>query len=245
MSDEDSDEDYESSTLVGAPKSRGGLSGHGTWLVSMTDMIAILLAFFVFLYTQTTRREETKVATTTIIERQPVEIRDQNYEQRTTERVDLVEHLSPIYLAEVFKIGFAQNPLLSQSIITETGEWVVISFPTKLLFEGGASRLSPAAALALEELATVLTNVPNTLAVVGHANPLPISTDLFPSNWHLSLARAEEVRRILIRTGYVDDIQAYGRSFADFSAIHESQSEEQKLRLAKRVDIVVFGRGLE
>ena len=217
-----------------------GLSGSKTWLVSMTDMIAILLAFFVFLYTQTTRREETKVATTNVVERTPVQIRERNYEQRTTDRVKLREDLSPQYLAEVFRVNFRRSPLLGQAILTETDAWVVISLPSALLFPPASARINPAAEESLLELATVLTNLPNEVIIIGHANPLPIRTDLYPSNWHLSLARAEEVRRILERSGYVESIRTYGRSYGDYEKLYADLPDEEKLRLAKRVDVIVF-----
>ncbi len=223
-----------------APNKKSELTSSKIWLVSMTDMIAILLAFFVFLYTQTTRREETKVATTHVVERTPVQIRERNYEQRTTDRVKLREDLSPQYLAEVFRVNFRRSPLLGQAILTETDAWVAISLPSALLFSPASARINPAAEESLLELATVLTNLPNEVIIIGHANPLPIRTDLYPSNWHLSLARAEEVRRILERSGYVESIRTYGRSYGDYEKLYADLPDEEKLRLAKRVDVVVF-----
>ncbi len=72
----------------------------------------------------------------------------------------------------------------------------------RVLFESGSADLKPQATPLLEEISH-LVNVDRShpISVEGNTDDVPISTSRFPSNWELSVARATNVVRFMIGHG--------------------------------------------
>lgn len=93
----------------------------------------------------------------------------------------------------------ALGPLImsDQVTVTREGLWLEVNIRSDVLFASGSAALSSAAREAIDQLATVLRELPNELRIEGHTDDQPISSALFPSNWELSGARAASVIRLL------------------------------------------------
>lgn len=65
------------------------------------------------------------------------------------------------------------------------------------MFGSGSDQLKPAFDTVLSRVASALNTRPGQVVVVGHSDNVPIRTARFPSNMHLSLARAESVMRTI------------------------------------------------
>lgn len=77
---------------------------------------------------------------------------------------------------------------------------------SEVLFDSGSATISPAGQRELIKIARVLRDISVTippelkwvLRIDGHSDRVPIATAKFPSNWHLSSARAISVVRFLV-----------------------------------------------
>ena len=85
----------------------------------------------------------------------------------------------------------------------------------------------------------VLRNIGNQIGINGHTDPSPPKGQGYDSNWELSIARAAAVANALRRSGYADDIVAFGYASSRFEELPEI-AEAERLALARRVDIVIF-----
>lgn len=74
---------------------------------------------------------------------------------------------------------------------------LVISLPQAVLFPSGEDRIMPAAFPMVSEIADVLASVPNKIALVGHADSVPIHNQRFQNNWELSAARSVKLLELL------------------------------------------------
>ena len=93
------------------------------------------------------------------------------------------------------------------------------------------------------EFSQLLANLPNKVAVVGHADTSPIAEGAaFSSNWELSIARAGEVANLIKRSGYPSDIVILGRAEGRFSDL-ENLPQEEREKMARRVDIMILPEG--
>jgi type VI secretion system protein ImpK len=79
------------------------------------------------------------------------------------------------------------------------GETVVIRGDG--LFRSGSASIRDAYAPLLERIGEALARLPGSVLVTGHTDSVPINTLRFPSNWHLSQARAAGVARLLGEIG--------------------------------------------
>lgn len=68
-----------------------------------------------------------------------------------------------------------------------------IVLKSNTLFSSGSADINPAFEPILDKIAKALESIPGRIIVSGHTDSSAIRTVRFPSNWHLSLARASAV----------------------------------------------------
>jgi type VI secretion system protein ImpK len=118
--------------------------------------------------------------------------------------------------------------LADRSIITIKGDG---------FFEPGSAEVAGSVRTLLPRIASALNDVPGQVLVVGHTDNQPIRTLRFPSNWHLSQARAETVKTELGRTLKPERIRAEGR--AESEPVADNGTAAGKA-LNRRVEITLF-----
>lgn len=77
----------------------------------------------------------------------------------------------------------------------------VVTLPADALFDAGSARLEPRQLALLQRIAAALKDLPGQVAVIGHTDSSPTNSLQFPSNWNLSLARAQAVVDALVQQG--------------------------------------------
>jgi type VI secretion system protein ImpK len=89
----------------------------------------------------------------------------------------------------------------------------VVTLPADAVFAGSAAELDPRRAELLVRVARALNGWPGQIAVVGHTDNVAQTSLQFPSNWHLSLARARAVLASLESNGVpAGRLRAEGRA---------------------------------
>ena len=85
--------------------------------------------------------------------------------------------------------------------IHRSAEGLRLRVSDRLMFGVASAEMAPQAAGFLDKLAPILSRYPYRVEVQGHTDGLPISNQVYPSNWELSAARAGTVVRELIARG--------------------------------------------
>lgn len=220
---------------------RGGDSA-GAWMVTFTDLVALLLTFFVMIFamshvktvdwaslTESLRRHLNSVAGQTVAS--PSLRLDVPSPERTP-GADLD------YLAELLAGHLGETDTLADARLRRAEDRLFLSLPADLLFDGGDFALTPRAADAVFQLGGVLRNMPNALAVVGHADPRPPG-GAYPSNWELSLLRAQSVAAALRAGGVEGRIRARGFGDSRYAALPDMDDRAARYAMARRVDLVI------
>ncbi len=92
----------------------------------------------------------------------------------------------------------------------------LVTLAADTLFVPGSARLDASQAPLLGRVALALKDSPGQIAVIGHTDGEPVSSPQFPSQWHLSQARARAVLVALAQAGIADDrLRAEGRADAE------------------------------
>ncbi len=109
------------------------------------------------------------------------------------------------------------------------------------LFEAGSATLAPDFARLLERIGDATARIHGSVLVRGHTDDRPIRSVRFPSNWHLSQARADAVAQLLRPAlGEASRVRTEGR--ADSEPMASNASAEGRAR-NRRVEIIVFPAG--
>lgn len=116
--------------------------------------------------------------------------------------------------------------------------WLEVEINTAILFASGSSELYPAARPILEKLGSILKEFNVRVHVEGFTDTMPISTQVFPSNWELSAGRAATVVRLLAQQG-LDPVRMAAIGFGEFRPIADNATAEGRQE-NRRVTVVVL-----
>jgi type VI secretion system protein ImpK len=119
--------------------------------------------------------------------------------------------------------------------VLENSEGTVVRI--RGLFDSAKDRVKQQYYSLLRRVAEALETEPGQILVAGNTDNVPIRSLQFPSNWHLSEARAKDVVRILLDAGRLADrVQSEGR--ADNDPIDTNDTPEGRGQ-NRRVDIIL------
>lgn len=212
------------------------------WLLTYADLITLLLAFFVVMYSMSVMdaKKFGKVSQalhgilkggTSVMK--PEKLNHLNTGHGLLKTGDL-KMLQTVMNQDIARQGYGQEVMVGMN---ERG--LTIHIMESALFDEAKADLKPRAKEILDLVTKDLMSMPNHVRVEGHTDDRPIHTSRFPSNWELSTARATEVVRYLIeRHGFPSSkISALG--YASFRPYVPNTSAENRAK-NRRVDIVVL-----
>lgn len=181
------------------------------WLLTFTDLIALMLAFFVLMFAMSQIEQRNwqglvdALASDLNALRKVENVKPALDFQPEEEAVVPGSDLD--YLTPIIREQFAAHPLLAQATIHRAAERLVISLPAGLLFGAGSAVPAPKAAVLGSALVSVLRNLHNAVEVEAHLERTGAARASYV-DWELTLARATAFKGILLRAGYTGRIVA-------------------------------------
>ena len=212
------------------------------WLLSFGDVTALLLTFFVLLFSMSTlQSEKWEVVTSKLNSSKQSfnQLKPMPNAVNNVSTVELVPALPLGYLGEVLEEKLQADPVLARAIIHRLEGMIVVSLPFDLLFAAGEVTLTDVAKEALFRMGGVIATLGNQIDIEGHSAPKEDENGIFTSAWTMSLARAVAVSNELVRSGYIQNTAILGLGASRFNQIDQRLSYERRSTLARRVDIII------
>ncbi len=231
----------------------GGESGR--WLVSYADLITLMMALFLVLYSlgQTDLQKYRTLAESfrrafsgagaAVVDAQisqapgagvgegepsPVQVLD--FPARPSDTVDVATDISSVLTG---------SGISSDVVVNNNAEGVLISISEQLLFQPGRADIQPSAQTVLDKLAAMLKTIPNDVRVVAHTDPTQPTDPRYPTNWDLSTARAVNIVRYLSEFGAVDPARLTAAGQAQYRPIYPNDTPENSA-FNRRADIIII-----
>lgn len=213
------------------------------WLITFTDLIALLLAFFVMLFSMSAVKPEPweNMTNSLMLRLNPdfawdslAALTDLTAESRPAEEAADLDYLQAVITDKIRHV-----PLFSQALLTRRSDRLIISLQADSLFAAGSATLGEDARAALYALGDTLRHVSNRVDVNGHTDPNPVRNGQFVSNWELSLYRALAVADALASAGYTREIAAIGFAESRYDEMATALDRDTRFRRARRVDVVI------
>ncbi|MBU3071197.1 flagellar motor protein MotD [Aestuariicella sp. G3-2] len=204
---------------------------HERWLVSYSDFITLLFAFFVVMYSISQVNEgKYRVLSETLnsafthsseankvpLTLKPIQVghpeRHSSPGIVSDDSGDAAETALPQPAASMNdavmdslseRLGQEFPDLIDQELILIQGNelWLEVELKSNILFDSADAVPSSRALEIFRDMATLLQGYDNEIRVEGFTDNLPIATHKFPSNWELSSARAVTVVKLLAESG--------------------------------------------
>lgn len=237
--------------------SEGGAPGAPAWMTTFADLMALMMTFFVLLYSFSTI-EETKfrqiarsmasgfggvlrtthtppsntIGPTSVIEA-PMRRSMRGKSSPKVRGGEAAEDLEK-------QIQESLNREIAEGMIAveTTGNTVVIRFPDEIAFPSGSDELAADIMPILARVSTALQKTPGLIMVSGHTDDRPISSSKFDSNWSLSTDRAVTVIQRLEELGTIESNRLTAVGYGDTRPLVPNDSAENRAK-NRRVEIAI------
>lgn len=231
---------------------------HERWLLTYADLITLLMVFFIVLYSMS-QVDQKKFSTIANALSVAFGIGGGNLLINTGMGTgdgvsvplpkDLEARLAqgdPDAAAEVLAaVGQQLSKEMAADLIHEgrftvrvAERGLILSLAGSAAFDSGQAEIKPGFIPVLDAIAEKIRGLPNDISVEGFTDSDPIRTAQFPSNWELSVARANTVREYLQSKGVNQErmiVVGYGETRPAFS----NHTPEGKAK-NRRVDVVIL-----
>ncbi len=237
---------------------------HERWLVSYADFITLLFAFFVVMFASSQGSKASQVsasvrsaleegkftaAITTALGRGKHEANKETLKPDpkithetppppappplATPKEDLAKSLAKLQsnLSNELASGKVQLRLDDRGLI--------ISLREAGFFASGDAAVQPSSFPALEKIAAVVADLPNSIRLEGHTDARPIHNSRFRSNWELSSARAIAMLELLKSRFNLAAERMAVAGYAENAPSDTNDTEEGRAH-NRRVDMVVL-----
>lgn len=180
------------------------VAGAPMWMSTFSDMMSLLLTFFVLLLSMASMdKKKIKQAIGSLQGALGVLEGGQKTEMGKEEimsRMDFVDKMKQKVktVSKSIKDYIQKAKLSSKVSVVKTEKGISIRIMDSVLFKPGGAVLEKGASPLLIKLAAVMKDSPYNILVEGHTDDIPINTAKFPSNWDLSSERAIAVVKFFL-----------------------------------------------
>lgn len=217
------------------------------WMVTFSDLITLLLTFFVLLLTMCSleagKVEQFRTACSeamgVLLEGKYSELQERIL---TSSKRQIDEQA--LKMENVLKqFSGIKTMLLSEDKggrlnFKELERGLSIIIRDDLLFGSGKSEINPEGISVLRDIGSKFENFEGKVIVEGHTDNISISTEKFPSNWELSIARAVNIVRFLAEEVGVKPMKMSAVGYADTKPVVSNDTPENRRR-NRRVEIIL------
>ncbi|WP_194190912.1 OmpA family protein [Clostridium chrysemydis] len=230
-----------------------GLKGD-EWLGTYSDMVTLLLTFFILLYSMSSVDSEKLKQLSKAFNQVMVGTKGDSILQYDlydgevplvggeSDNKDISDTAQSMYKGVK---EFVKDNNLSDTVdITEDERGVILQLKDSILFQTGESKLKPESKDILNKINTLLKSVPNSIVVEGHTDNVPIHNSEYDSNWDLSTARAVTVVRYFIEEKGENPSRFSASGYGEYKPLVANNSDDNRSK-NRRVNILIVANNKE
>ena len=218
---------------------------HERWLLTYADLITLLLAFFIMMYTfskqDAQKYEEVTSHLRTIFSGGTTALNQGSSTKPVINSIIPAETINSEIRKQLEEEIKNVAPLDSQDqsftvFVDERG--IVVKALDKTFFDEGKADLKENAKNTLTNIIPILKKVNRYVRIEGHTDNVPIATRDFKSNWELSVRRATEVVQFIVEKGNFSPDKISAAGYAEYRPLIPNTSPENRAR-NRRIEIII------
>lgn len=215
------------------------------YLITYADLITLLLGLFIMLYTASNldaiKYQNIINAFGNVFGGQTKQIGFNDLKNKIgiSDKSGQVE-ITPLTALKNDVLKLIKDNNYNNSINVEENErGVTIHILEDIVFASGSADLKATSKLVLHQIASIIQNLPNDVRIEGHTDNVPISSTVFPSNWHLSVARALNTAYYLIKNEGLSPDKVSIVGYSEYKPIESNETVSGRAH-NRRVDLVII-----
>lgn len=233
-------------------KETSSSSGGGGWITTFSDLMSLLLTFFILLYSMSSvSLEKFQEASNSIqsafnggdsvIEGSTATDTETKTEIETETIEETIEETIDPELIEMYNevVAFLKaNEMTAQASVEYDQDGIYVNIQESILFGSGSAIIADSGKSTLNDLGELIKQFENDVVVEGYTDNVPMNNSLFSSNWELSTGRALSVLRYLSEERQVNPTRLSAKGYGEYHPIAPNDTEENKEK-NRRVNIVL------
>lgn len=234
--------------------------GNASWLTTFNDMMTLLMVFFVLIFSigslnlnRTSGLIDNLQSALGVLmagKEVPVAVANKSVVPQIAADTDTAptagtqqNQLAASATSSVRLQQFLKSLKLDPSMQAHfSSEGLRITLKDNILFDIGRAEINPHAFPLLNRMAVKLAKLPNRIRIEGHTDNIPIKTGLYPSNWELSVARAVNVLKYLVKAGGIAPARMSAVGYGNSRPLVPNDSPQNRAK-NRRVEIVLVSEG--
>ncbi len=228
------------------------------WLLTYSDLITLLLAFFVIMYGMSSADVQKFSKLADSMRRAfNVDVLQGQTESGVLDSstsllpdntgvgssVDNQQQKDLAMISQEMGWALQQQGLSDNVSLSLRPEGTAISISGNLLFASGKADLRPDAVRLLKSLGTVLSRLPNDVRIEGYTDDIPPTGTGFPTNWELSSARAVAIVRYLSEVEGIDPARLSAVAYSQYRPIVPNDSAQSRSRNRRAEVLILYPSG--
>lgn len=197
------------------------------WLITLSDMMMLLLTFFVMIFAITSPTDEDYIG---MLRKIGDALGGKSLIERQAAPLDEMKKSMEKFLED--------NNLVNQAQLTSDTRGIVLFAGGDMFFAPGSARLKEEVRRLLGYIAKTLKGTNYKVLVEGHTDDLPTSGQVYPTNWELSTARAAAVVRYFIEEEKLEPRRFSAVGYAQYKPRYALIPENRAKN--RRVEIVIL-----
>ncbi len=154
-------------------------------------------------------------------------------EQIMQEKMEEIEEQS-----EMIKESLEEEMTEGLVTVETDGLRIIIRINEKGSFPSGSAELKAGFEPVMEKITESVNDTVGKVAVAGHTDNIPISTDWFRSNWELAASRSVTVAHFMLNNKHTDPERIVIEGYADTKPLVPNDSSENRA-INRRVEIII------
>ncbi|WP_053957431.1 OmpA/MotB family protein [Inediibacterium massiliense] len=228
-------------------------AGAPEWMATFSDMMTLLLCFFVLLFAfssidaqkfqavmQSMQGSLGVLKGGKTLDNTPY-VNEALDEDQATKQLEELEDFKK--LKEELDEYIEQEGMQDQMLVDLNAKGLLLRFKDNVLFDSGKAEIKPVAIQTLSFLSDLLKQeefIDKHITVEGHTDSDPILySKKFPTNWELSVTRSSNVVRYFIEGAGIDPNRLSASGYSEYHPVAPNDTLENKAK-NRRVDIVIL-----
>lgn len=222
------------------PAESGGGGAPG-WMTTFSDLMSLLLTFFILLFSMSSVSPEKFSSAASSI--QSV-FSGSSGGSTILDGSDVLENIAQQYIENKDIYDTVSDYLESQELgsdvsVSMDSKGVFVEMKEAILFEPGSADLKDEGIEVLNKLKGLINEFRNDLVIEGHTDDVPSKSGRFPTNWELSTARAVSVVRYMAEVEGIDPTRLSAIGYGEYRPMVPNNSSENRA-INRRVNILII-----
>jgi chemotaxis protein MotB len=212
-------------------------TGNEIWFLTLSDLLMLLMICFVLLFGITYKQQ----VSASVVQPQNIQYTEQASIPKGQKSVPISHNNSAVdentsSLENDLLIILGNNPDQREVSIERHPQYIILTFPEKIIFDSGQAQLKSSAQPVLKKVAAFIqSHSALSVEIQGHTDDQSISSRRYPSNWELSADRATQVAKALMQFG-INPTRLSTKGFGEYQPLYPNDSESNRLK-NRRVEL--------